>query len=278
MISIFAPSMKKGGKRCFGKEIFVETDEGRIRVLGYNLDIPEKLPLFVNMHGSGFVMGSAEMDDPMMKYFAEKMKVKILSIDYSLAPEYPFPKALDECYAVVKYAKDRPDEFNIDPERIAVGGHSAGGNLTAAICLLEDERRQLGIKCAILDYPPMDIYKEGSAKPCPKGAFPKMLVRMSYTFDPCYCFEKEGRNNPLISPVYADPDALKSFPPALVITASQDSLCAEGEQFKDMLVAAGADVEFKRFDAVHGFNLKRGALAEGSWNMMIDFILKHIGE
>ena len=103
----------------------MDTQAGKVRVLAYGFESPEPLPLFVNMHGSGFTIGHAEMDDRAMWRIAHRANVKILSIDYSLAPEAPFPVALEECYAVVKYADQAA--LNIDPENIAIGGHSAGG-------------------------------------------------------------------------------------------------------------------------------------------------------
>ena len=252
-----------------GRERLLATDEGMVKVLTYNMENSETLPLFVNIHGSGFTIGDAGMDDPFMMNIAENANVKIISIDYSLAPEAPFPKALNECYAVVKYAKENPGEFGIDANRIAVGGQSAGGNFTAGICLMEHERKQLGLKCVILDYPPLDVYTDAGEKPHPKGSIPNFMSRM---FDACYCNDKEARRNPLISPVYALPDYLKSFPPTLVITASRDSLCEEGERFKDMLLEAGVDVTHRRFNAMHGFNLKPGADADESWRLIIEHL------
>ena len=272
LISIIMPA-SKGPKHVVGTEMFLATDEGRVRVLAYNLQNPEKLPLFVNIHGSGFVLGGAEMDDPFMMNIAENAGVKILSIDYGLAPEHPFPKALSECYGVIKYAKEHPDEFGIDPEHIAVGGQSAGGNLTAAICLLENERKQLNLKCAILDYPPLDVYTDAAEKPHPRGAIP---VFMSRIFDPCYLNDKAGRKNPLGSPVFAEAEQLRTFPPTLIITASRDSLCQEGEKFRDMLVGAGVDVTHMRFEAAHGFNLKPGPDADKSWQMIIEHLKKYL--
>jgi acetyl esterase len=273
LMSIFAPQMTGKSKKRIGTEMILETDEGGVRVLAYNLANTGCLPLFINIHGGGFVLGAAEMDDPHMMNVAENAGVKIISVDYSLAPEFPFPKGVEEYYAVVKYAKEHPDEFGIDPERIAVGGQSAGGNFTAAICLMENERKLLGIKCAILDYPPLDIYTDVDEKPRPKGSLPAFLSRI---FDPSYLNDKESRKKPLVSPVFAETEQLMSFPPTLVITASRDSLCEEGERFKDMLMSAGIDVAHKRFDAKHGFNLKPGPESDESWRMIIDFLKRYI--
>jgi acetyl esterase len=261
-------------KRPHGRELILRTEAGPVRVLAYNLDAPETLPLFVDMHGGGFILGHAEMDDPFMPLVAEVAGVKVLSIDYSLAPQQPFPRALDECYAVVKYAKEHPEQFGIDREKIAVGGHSAGGNLGAAICLLDSERHELGLKALILDYPPLDLYTDPYLKPRPKKAIPPRIARV---FDAAYCGSREAAKNPLISPYYATADQVASFPPTLIITASEDSLAPEAEAFKDRLIAAGVPVTFKRFEgARHGFTLAGEPGAEEAWQMMADHLKQYL--
>jgi acetyl esterase len=261
-------------KKSYGKELFLATEAGRVRVLGYNLDTPETLPLFVDMHGGGFIMGHAEMDDPFMPKVAEAARVKILSVDYSLAPQHPFPQALNECYAVARYAKQHPQEFGIDPGNIGVGGHSAGGNLSAGICLLEAERGELGLKALIMDYPPLDLHTDPYLKPRPKKAIPPWMARV---FDAAYTGSREAAKNPLISPRYAAAEQIMPFPPTLVITAGQDSLAAEAEAFKDRLIEAGVPVTFKRFEgARHGFTLSGDPGAEEAWQMMIDHLVRYL--
>jgi acetyl esterase len=165
-------------RRVHGTEMFLETEAGGVRVLAYGLDKPGSLPLFVDIHGGGFCLGNAEMDDPFMPAVAERAGVKIISIDYSLAPRHPFPRPLDECYAVVKYAKEHAAQLGIDAARIAVGGHSAGGNLSAAICLLDGKRKELGVKALVLDYPVLDLSTDPYLKPSPKGALSPRLSRL----------------------------------------------------------------------------------------------------
>lgn len=261
-------------KNIVGKELFLDTDEGKVRVLIYNFENKDKLPLYVNLHGGGFTIGSAEMDDPFMMNLVNNANVKIINVDYSLAPDMPFPIALNECYAVVKYAKEHAEELGIDADRIALGGQSAGGNFTAAVCLLDNERKTLGLKCLILDYPPMDVYTDAALKPHPKGSLPIFLSRL---FDDCYCADKEKRKNPLLSPVYASVAQVSSFPPTLMITAGRDSLCEEAEKFRNTLLEAGVDVTHKRFDdAIHGFNLNPGADADESWEIIIKHLNKYL--
>ena len=84
--------------------------------------------------------------------------MRVINVDYSLAPENPFPRAVEEVYAVLRYLKRNADELRIDPNRIALG-HSAGGNFTASVCIMDAERKEIGIRCAILDYPPLDVYR-----------------------------------------------------------------------------------------------------------------------
>ena len=252
-----------------GKEMFFYTSEGRIRILAYNMDKQERLPLFINVHGGGFTAASAESDDKFMKEIADKTDIKIFNVDYSLAPEHPFPKALDECYEVARFAKENADELRIDPDRIAIGGHSAGGNLSAAVCIKDAQKQELGLKGLIIDYAPLDLYTDAYLKPRPKGAIPPQASRVA---DPSYCHKKEDRKDPLVSPVYATIDQVKDFPPTLVITASSDSLCEEGEKFKDLLIKAGVNVTFKRFNAKHGFTHNGGADADEAWRMMTEHL------
>jgi acetyl esterase len=257
-----------------GTEVSLETPAGRVRVLAYNLNRPERLPLFINLHGGGFVMCGPEMDDRFLGRVAQEADVKILSVDYSLAPEAPFPQALKECYEVARYAREHADELGLDPERIAIGGHSAGGNLSAAVCLLDGERRELALKALILDYAPLDLHTDPYAKPRPRKA---LSPRMCRVFDQAYAGDRRAALNPLISPVYASDDELRLFPPTLVITASEDSLAPEAELFKDRLLAAGVPVTFRRFEgAAHGFTHAGGPQAEEAWQMMIDHLLRHL--
>ena len=268
----------KKGRAIAGKEFFLNTEEGKVRVLAYNLDNKEKLPLFVNIHGGGFILGNPEMDDPYMMNVALKVNVKILNIDYSLAPGAPFPKALNECYAVIKYVQENGHEFGIDPQKIAVGGHSAGGNFSAAVCLKNAETRELNIKSLILDYPPLDVYTDSFLKKNGKGivALFIMTPKRARVFDACYCIDKEKRKNPLISPVYSSKEQLKNFPPTLIITAGKDMLCPEAELFRDKLAEAGVDVTHKRFNAEHGFTLSNKPEAREGWQMMIDHLKRYL--
>ncbi len=288
-VNVIRTLMKIGARKmvdmthAIGKDTWYETDKGPVRALIYGFENREKTPLLVNIHGGGFVMGSAAMDDPFMTQFVEKCNVKVISIDYTLSPDVMFPVALEQCYAVIRYAKDHAGELGIDGERIMIMGHSAGGNLCAAIGIMENAELQVGLKGIILDYPPTDIATDPYDKPLPKGCLPPRLSRI---YDAAYRKPEEAKN-PLVSPSFATENMVENFPPTLVITAGQDSLAEETERLKDTMVRAGVDVTFKRFEnAVHGFTITTKEQARRhpeayrdslvAWQMMIDFINKYI--
>ncbi len=261
-------------KKTDGTELFLDTSEGRVRVLAYGLERPERLPLFVDIHGGGFIFGHAEMDDPYMKRVADRANVKIINVDYSLSPEAPFPKALNECCEVIRYAQTHADELGIDPERIAVGGHSAGGNFGAAICLKDAERKELGVKCLVLDYPGLDLYTDPYLKPRLKGALLPGLCRI---FNASYCIDKEKRKNPLVSPFFASDAKLVTFPPTLIVTAGHDSLRAEAEEFGERLARLGVDVTCRCFEgSFHGFTMGDKPDALEGWRMMTGFLKSNL--
>lgn len=263
---------------AIGEDTWFETSEGPVRTLTYGFDNPEVKPLIVNIHGSGFTIGSAAMDDPFMIRFVENCDAKVVSIDYSLAPEARFPVPLNQCYAVVDYAKQHADVLAIDPNNIVIMGHSAGGNMCIGIGILDGIRKEIGLKGIILDYPPTDIATDPYDKPLPKGCLPPALCRI---FDASYRDPQDARN-PLVSPVFASKDMLETFPPVLLITAGQDTLSYEAEDFRKMLIEAGVDVSYKKFKGQkHGFTVQNPVLtsknkeafeaSERAWDMMMEF-------
>lgn len=275
-IMYFMSKASRPPKVVYGKSMYLDTAEGKVRVLFNRSDCPDRLPLYVNIHGGGFTASKPENDDKFMQMLADRVNIKVINIDYSLSPEAQFPKAMNECYAVIEYAKAHADELGIDPEHIAIGGHSAGGNISAAVCLKDGAANKLGLRGLIVDYAPMDIYTDAYLKNRPKGSIPPEASRIA---DPSYCHKKEDRKNPLVSPAFATVEQAKHLPPTLVITASLDSLCQEGEVFKDTAKKAGVPVTFKRFEgAKHGFTHYGGAQADEAWAMMADFLKENLYE
>lgn len=273
----------KGAPPPVGKLITLPTDKGNVNILAYGFENTAKTPLLVNIHGGGFVMGTAANDDPYMMQFVEKCGIKVINVDYSLSPEVMFPVAIEECRAAIIYMQQHADEYHIDPERIITMGHSAGGNFCAAMELMDNDEKLVKTKGTILDYPPTDILTDPFDKPMPKGCIPPKMAR---NFNAAYCTEEQAEN-PLVSPTLATIDQVKNFPPTLVITAGSDSLANETIHFADTLEKAGVDVTRKHYEGVlHGFTMYNPVQAKrqpndykaalDAWQIMIDFVNKYI--
>ncbi len=231
-------------------------------------ELADPLPVFVNFHGGGFVMGNPKMDDPWCSVIADRAECVVVNVDYLLAPEYPFPVPVYQSYEVVKWIAEHATELNIDATRIAVGGHSAGGNLAAAICLLNKERgNELNIVYQVIDYAPLDLDTDPAQKPQFPEAIPNDISRI---FNACYLEHPEDGRNPLASPVFAP--SLTGLPSALVITAERDSLAAETVGYAKQLEEAGVTVTAKQYaGAAHGFTHNGDlAVAEDAWHLMSD--------
>jgi len=233
------------------RKVVIPTSAGDTPIVIYkpqkNNDAP--LPVFVNIHGGGFIQGSTQDDDGWCRTISAAVDCAVVSIGYRLAPEHKFPVALEECYDIVKWVHEQAGNQKFDPERIAVGGSSAGGNLAAALCLLAWERREFSLVYQVLNYPPLDF----SADPELKGRSDTLLTPRAQTFfTACYLRDVHDQRNPLASPLLND--NLAGLPPALIIAAEHDPLCSEDEAYGECLSAAGVDVTVRIFaGCMHAF-------------------------
>jgi acetyl esterase len=201
--------------RSLRVEIFIDTGFGKVRTLWYGFGDREITPVFFDLHGGGFLLGNADMDETMNLAFNRKVGCKVISIEYAKAPEYPFPVALNQVYAVVKHVYENSEKFTIDRDKMAIGGHSAGGNLSTVACIKAKKEGMFQFACQLLDYPPLDLATSPYEKPQPKGCIPP---KMAMIFDTCYVDSARARD-PYVSPVYATQEDLKGLPPALIILA-----------------------------------------------------------
>lgn len=256
-----------------GRERMVDTRRGPVRVLEYGFEDEARRPLFIDIHGGGFVLGSADMDETMCLEF-RKAGVKVISIDYPKAPDHPYPAAVEAIHDVAAWYVAHGEELGLDTARMAIGGHSAGGNLAAVTCMNDLKAGEFRFRGMVLDYPALDMATEPGDKPHPAGALPLWMCRM---FNACYAPEGEARE-PGVSPVFAPPGDLVGMPPALVIVCGKDSLHDEAVRFAENLRAAGSAVTVEEYpDQPHGFTYDkydkpagRDAIAK-----MRDFIAAH---
>ena len=258
-----------------GKERLIKTIHGDVSVLEYGFDSAETEPLFIDMHGGGFVLGWAAMDEPMCAYFREQTGVKVISIDYPKAPKHQFPIAIEAIYEVIKHYIDNAVNYSVDLDSIGIGGHSAGGNFATVMCIMAKEKGDFSFKYQVLDYPPCDMSLDAFERPNPKGAVSPKMVDM---FNACYYGrDYEAAKTPYMSPVYATKEQLTGLPPALLILAGRDSLHDEGVRYYESLKNAEVQVEFHDFkESVHGFAYNRTPDAKIGWDVMVDFIRRNV--
>lgn len=223
------------------------------------------LPVLVSMHGGGFGLGSAADDAVWCQRIADTADCMVVNIDYHLAPEHVFPVALEECYDVLGWLRTSSGELGIDRRRIAVGGHSAGGNLAAALCLLSRQRGDCSIVLQILNAPPLDL----SLSPVVNEFRDALLTpELHGFFIACYVQSAEQAKNPLASPLLAE--KLAGLPPVLMITAEYDPLRAEQEQYASRLRQAGVVVDYRCFEGCrHAFTHRESTpAATAAWELI----------
>lgn len=227
------------------------------------------LPLIINLHGGGFIRQRTDNDQLFCRRMTCELGCRTLDVDYRVAPEYPFPAGLHECYDVTVWAWEHAEALNIDRSRILLMGHSAGGNFVLGISIMLRENRSpvrpLGI---VSEYPPTDLATDPAAK---KAVDPVIPAERARLYNLYYC-DQEQQKDPYVSLVRMPEERLKDLPRTLFITAALDSLCFEAEKFALMMAAAGNEVTLKRFPgAGHAFTIYR----RPGWEEAIELILRY---
>jgi acetyl esterase len=210
------------------------------------------LGALVYAHGGGFVLGGLDGHDNVCRQLAVDARCVVISLDYRLAPEAPFPAAVEDCYAATSHIFEHAANLGIDPMRIAVGGDSAGGNLSAVVCQLARARGGPPLVFQLLVYPATDFRSLDTASyRSNKSGYFLSHAGMAW-FRSHYLPSEEDRNHPTASPLAATD--LAGLPPALIVTAEYDPLRDDGDAYARALATAGVDVSHLDFDGtIHGF-------------------------
>ncbi|HEX2825731.1 MAG TPA: alpha/beta hydrolase [Burkholderiales bacterium] len=208
-------------------------------------------PCVLYVHGGSFVKGSLDSGDAIAWGIADQVPAVVVSIDYRLAPEHPFPAAVEDCYAVLQTVAANAATLGVDSERIGVWGDSAGGGLSAGLCLLARDRNGPRIAAQALNYPMLtdeltsDAYRTYAESPGAQTA----------SLDACwslYLGERRPTDDPYAAPLKARD--LAGLPPAHVHIAEIDPLADDGRRYAQRLEQAGCTVELRvARRMIHGF-------------------------
>ena len=234
-------------------EHYVESYDGE-KIKTYVIEPKEyfgKLPCLVLFHGGGFIMGSSGGHYRLAKEYAEKLPCKVVYAEYRLAPEYKFPTPAEDCYSVYKWAVESSDELRYDPDRIYIGGDSAGGCLAAAVTLMARDRNLTLPAALLLVYPATDrrmltkSMQEYTDTPVWNARLNKMMWN-------AYLPQVPTKHIEYASPIEAA--SFAGFPPTYIEVAQYDCLRDEGILLYERLCEEGILTELHKIpNACHGF-------------------------
>ena len=215
----------------------------------YRPNANKNLGLLVFYHGGGWVIGGLDSHDSVCRSLANRMGHAVLSVDYRLAPEHRFPAAVEDAMCSLRWAYENAAELGINPDRIAVGGDSAGGNLAAIV----SQQRPVPLVFQMLIYPATDMTASFPSH-VENAAGPVLTRQAMEWFTNHYMPADADKKDPLASPHFAPDSLLQGAPPALIITAELDPLRDEGEEYGRRLVANGVTASVVRYNGMfHSF-------------------------
>jgi acetyl esterase len=234
------------------RELSIPTPAGARNARFYTpRETPGTSPLLLFYHGGGFAIGSLASHDQPCRFLAQRAGVRVLSVDYRLAPENPFPAAAEDAEAAWAYVAEHAGEFSADPAAIAVGGDSAGGNLAAVVA--HRASRSGGPRpCFVLSiYPVTDVAGGGRSRELfSEGFF--LTGEDLETFTSWYFPNRSEAGDPRASILRAED--LSGMPPTYIATNGFDPLRDEGEALADKLAEQGVPVVVRRYeDMIHGW-------------------------
>ena len=230
---------------CISTDQLITTPAGPLRLRLVRPTGAARLPALLFLHGGGFIMGSLDSHAAMARSLAIATNAMVVAVDYRLAPEHPYPAALDDCVAAIDWLVDAGTAHGIDPSRIAIAGDSAGGQLAAATALRVRHDRSL--RHLGLIYPLLDPHRaSASARALAEG-----YMLTGEFIDWAWAAYGGEPNDPLVHLLDA---RVGNLPPTTIVTAQLDPLRDEGEALADQLRAHGVDVAYRCFlGMIHGF-------------------------
>jgi acetyl esterase len=211
----------------------------------------EVLPALVYLHGGGWVIGDLDTHDVVCRTLANGARCAVFSVEYRKAPEAPYPAAVEDCFSALQFISENSKKLSVNPSKIAVGGDSAGGNLSAAIALRARDAGGPAVSFQLLIYPATD-QRLGHPSIDGNGEGYLLTKKVMQYFRGHYLPREadwlDWRASPLLAKSHA------GLPPAYIMTAGFDPLLDEGRAYAEKLKQAGVPVEYREYpDMIHGF-------------------------
>lgn len=231
---------------------FIKAKDGEeIRLRIYTPEGEGPFPALVYYHGGGWVIGAVEMFEAANRFVATEANAVVVSVDYRLAPENPYPTPIEDCYAALEWVAEHATDINVDPAKISVGGDSAGGNLSTVIAKKALDNKGPAIQSQVLIYPVTNLeFDTDSYNEFAQGfGLDRNLMKW---FGIHYVGNEKLYNEPDVSPLKYD--SVKGLPPAIIIAAENDVLKDEGVAYAEKLKQDGVNVQYELSPGVvHGY-------------------------
>ncbi len=249
------------------EDIEVPGPNGPLPARVYRPDDEGKVPTIVFMHGGGFVIGDIETHDNQCRMVCREVGAVVVSVAYRLAPEAPFPAGVEDAVAATRWIAEHIADFGGDPDRLAIAGDSAGGNLAAVVAQVLRDEGGPRLAAQLLVYPSTDFAGDYPSRAENAEGYFLTLADMEW-FANHYVGEASDLADRRLSPLLAED--LAGLPPAVVVTAEYDPLRDEGEAYAHALEREGVPVTLRRYDGlIHGF-FDLGALSPAAADAVRD--------
>lgn len=220
--------------------------------------VGDRPPVLLWFHGGGFVIGGLDSHAGACGWLAARARCVIVAVDYRKSPEHKFPAASDDGLASIRWLREHGRRLDIDPERLAIGGDSAGGNLTAGLCHRLRDAGEPQPALQVLLYP-MTQHRAPFASRTRFGEGAMLTTDMIEWFRSHYLREPEDATHPLVSPLLSSD--FTELAPAIIRTAGFDPLRDEGHAYAEALAQAGVRVDYRCHERlIHGFLTMGGAI------------------
>ena len=236
----------------------LDTDAGAVRVRVFTPEADVPVPIMMYFHGGGYVKGGLDETDAFCRRLARTTSNVVVSVDYRLAPEHPYPAALDDAYHSSLWAYENAETLGGTRVSFSMCGESAGGNLAAVVCLLARSGEKIEISRQVLLQPVVDFTLSFPSIEMPASECLVPREDLAWYYEEYYDGDIRDFR---VSPIFADD--LSGLPPALIITAEHDTLRDEGEAYADRLRSSGVPTEYSCYSGmIHGFLQLAGLVDE----------------